>query len=287
MKLLITGASGQLGLDLLKILSQDDEFEFVGLTEKDLDITRMEEVSQCISTYKPDVVVNCAAYTNVDACEDQVDTAYRVNAIGAKYLAQATYDIGAELVQISTDYVFDGQGMVSPDGRMRHYTEFDLPNPISVYGRSKLQGEVFTRTLNPKHYIIRTAWLYGDGNNFVKTMLQLASTKREIKVVNDQTGTPTSTVDLVNIILALIKSKNYGTFHGTCQGQCTWYEFAREIFRLSRMNVNVIPCTTEEFPRRAKRPKYGVLENYMLRLTIGDPARNWKEALKEYIDGLR
>ena len=165
-------------------------------------------------------------------------------------------------------------------------TEFDTPNPQTVYGVTKLNGEKFVESLNPKHYIVRTAWLYGDGNNFVKTMINLSKTHDELKVVNDQVGTPTSALDLARVIVKLVDEKNYGLFHCTCKGVCSWYDFAVEIFRLKNINVKVIPCTTDEFPRPAKRPKFSVLRNYMLELTTGDITRDWKEAIKDYINWL-
>jgi dTDP-4-dehydrorhamnose reductase len=276
MKILITGANGQLGRELTSQYSKRNE-ELILTDVADLDITNSEAVYSIVKETKPGVIINCAAHTAVDKCETDVDNAYRINAIGAKNLAQAAYGIGAEIVQISTDYVFDGE-------RNKELTELDITNPQTVYGSSKLQGENVVRELNPKHYIIRTAWLYGDGNNFVRTMVNLSKTNSMVKVVNDQHGTPTSTVDLTRAIIKLVDEKNYGLFHGTCKGQCTWYDFAKEIFRLSGVNIDVASCSTEEFPRPAKRPKYSVLRNYMLELTTGDIFRTWEEALEEYIN---
>lgn len=279
MKILITGANGQLGRELQKQLKNENA-EVIATDVKDLDITDVKAVNKFFDEKKPDIVINCAAHTNVDKCEEQIDLAYKINAIGPKNLASASYKVGAEIVQISTDYVFSGDAK-------EPITEFDTPNPKSVYGVTKLAGENFVKTLNPKYYIVRTAWLYGDGNNFVKTMIKLGKTHDEIKVVNDQVGTPTSTVDLAKVILKLVKEKNYGTFHCTCKGICSWYDFAVEIFRLTGISVKVNPCTTEEFPRPARRPKYSVLRNYMLELTTGDITRDWKESLKEYIEILK
>ena len=279
MKILVTGANGQLGREIQKQL-KNVEADVIATDVKDLDITDVEAVNKFFDEKKPDIVINCAAHTNVDKCEEQIDLAYKINAIGPKNLASASYKSGAEIVQISTDYVFSGNAK-------EPITEFDTPNPKSVYGVTKLAGENFVKALNPKHYIVRTAWLYGDGNNFVKTMIKLGKTHDEIKVVNDQVGTPTSTVDLAKVILKLVKEKNYGTFHCTCKGICSWYDFAVEIFKLTGINVKVNPCTTEEFPRTAKRPKYSVLRNYMLELTTGDITRDWKESLKEYIGILK
>jgi dTDP-4-dehydrorhamnose reductase len=278
MKILITGANGQLGRELTKQYSNKSA-ELILTDVQDLDITKGEEVYNFVNKVKPDVIINCAAHTAVDKCESDKDNAYKINTIGPKNLAQAAYSIGAEIVQVSTDYVFNG--IVN-----KELNEFDLPDPQTIYGQSKLQGENIVKELNPKHYIIRTAWLYGDGNNFVKTMISLSKNNNELKVVNDQHGSPTSTVDLARVIIKLVEDKNYGVFHCTCNGECTWYDFAKEIFSLCKIDINVIPCSTEEFPRPAKRPQFSVLRNYMLELTTGDITRDWKEALREYIEEL-
>ncbi|MCR3759873.1 dTDP-4-dehydrorhamnose reductase [Clostridium felsineum] len=279
MKILITGANGQLGREIQKQLKGRD-VEVIPTDVQDLDITDVLAVNKFFEEKRPEVVINCAAHTAVDKCEEQYDLAYKINAIGPKNLAAAAYNVGAEIVQISTDYVFDGEAK-SP------ICEFDEENPQSAYGKTKLEGEKFVKALNPKYYIVRTAWLYGDGNNFVKTMISLGKNHDELKVVHDQVGTPTSTVDLARVVLKLVDEKNYGTFHCTCKGVCSWYDFAVEIFRLTGIDVKVNPCTTEEFPRPAKRPKYSVLRNYMLELTTGDITRDWKESLKEYIELLQ
>ena len=276
MKILITGANGQLGREVTKQYRENTNVDLILTDIEDLDIINVMVVNSFLFKNKPDVIVNCAAYTAVDKCETDVDLSYRINVIGPKNLAAAANEIGAEIVQVSTDYVFDG----TID---RHLTEFDEVNPQTVYGKTKLQGEILVRELNPKHYIVRTAWLYGDGNNFVRTMINLSKTEESIKVVNDQKGTPTSTVDLAKVIINLIENKNYGLFHVTCKGECTWYEFTKEIFRIKGIDTEVLPCTTEEFPRPAKRPKYSVLRNYMLEMTSGDITRSWQEALAEYL----
>lgn len=278
MKILITGAKGQLGRELIKQMERED-YELI-LTDVDtLDITSSLQVYEYVKKIKPHVIVNCAAHTQVDKCEEEEDKAFLINALGPKNLAQAAYAIGAEIVHISTDYVFSGD-------INKPLTEFEATNPQTVYGKTKLIGEEFVKEFNPKHYIIRTAWLYGDGNNFVKTMLALSLKNSTLKVVSDQIGTPTSTFDLAKVIIALINSKDYGTFHCTCKGQCSWYDFAQKIFELKNIEVKVVPCSTEEYPRPAKRPKYSVLRNYMLENTIGDITRPWEEALEDYLNRL-
>jgi dTDP-4-dehydrorhamnose reductase len=274
-KVLITGANGQLGHELTSQLSQKGMDLLLTDVDK-LDITSRDKVFDIVKQSRPDIIINCAAHTSVDKCETDKDNAFKINALGPKYLSQAANSIGAEIVQVSTDYVFDGEGNTP-------LTEFDHPNPQTVYGETKLYGERLVTESNPKHYIIRTAWLYGDGNNFVKTMISLSKTTKSIKVVNDQFGTPTSTVDLSKAIIKLTEEKNYGLFHGSCIGQCSWYDFAKKVFSLLNKDIEVIPCTTMEFPRPAKRPKYSVLRNYMLELTGKDEFRQWEDSLKEYI----
>jgi len=276
MKVLITGANGQLGRELTKQYEETDNVELILTDVPELDITDITKVNEFINSHKPEVIINCAAHTAVDRCETDIEMAYKINSIGPKNLASAANVIGAEIVQVSTDYVFDGEGNIE-------LTEFDEVNPQTVYGKTKLEGERFVSKLNPKHYIVRTAWLYGDGNNFVKTMIKLSETNKTLKVVNDQKGSPTSTVDLAKVIISLVGNKNYGLFHATCKGECTWYDLSKEIFRLKGIDIEVIPCTTDEFPRPAKRPKYSVLRNYMLEITTGDITRNWKDSLKEYL----
>lgn len=273
MKILVTGANGQLGREVER---QGADHKLI-LTDYDtLDITDCRAVSSFMRDVKPDAVVHCAAYTNVDGAEADFDGAFRVNVVGPQNIAAGCLETGAKMVYVSTDYVFDGQSQ-------KPYREFDKTNPQSVYGITKLQGEQIVKEIVGQHYIIRTAWLYGEGNNFVRTMLRLADSNDTLRVVHDQIGSPTSTVDLTNVIFKLLASDAYGTYHGTCQGQCSWYEFACEIFRQAGKEITVVPVTTDEFPRPAKRPAHSVLDNYMLRMTVGDPMRTWQEALTEYI----
>ena len=273
MKILVTGANGQLGREIAR---QGTDHELI-LTDYDtLNIVDGTAVASLMREVKPQAVIHCAAYTNVDGAEQDFDGAFRVNVVGAQNIAAACLETGAQMVYVSTDYVFDGK-------RSGSYREFDKPNPQSVYGITKYQGEEMVRQILGRHYIVRTAWLYGEGNNFVRTMIKLATTNDTLRVVNDQIGTPTSTLDLARVILGLLGSEAYGTYHASCQGQCSWYDFACEIFRITGKNVTVIPVTTEEFSRPAKRPVHSVLDNYMLRMTVGDPMRSWQEALEEYL----
>lgn len=273
MKILVTGANGQLGREIAR---QGHEYELV-LTDSDtLDITNGAAVMAYFRDVKPQAVVHCAAYTSVDDAETDVDRAFRVNVVGTQNIAAGCLEAGARMVYVSTDYVFDGQ-------KEEPYREFDKINPQSVYGQTKWQGEEIVRQILGRYYIVRTAWLYGDGNNFVRTMLKLAEANDTLRVVHDQMGTPTSTVDLVRVIFKLLSCNAYGTYHATCQGQCSWYEFACEIFRQIGKDIAVVPVITDEFPRPAKRPMHSVLDNYMLRMTVGDPMREWQDALREYL----
>lgn len=277
MKILITGANGQLGLELQAQLGQEpNKYKVIATDYEGLDITNLNQVKAELLLNKPDVVINCAAHTAVDKCEEDIENAYKINAIGPKNLAIACDMIGAKLVQVSTDYVFSGE---VPGARR----EDDVTGPQSIYGTSKLLGEDYVKTFCKKHFIVRTAWLYGEGSNFVRTMLKLAETNKEVNVVGDQFGSPTSTVDLAKAIIELMQTEYYGTFHGTCEGECSWYDFACKIFELKGIDIKVNKVTSEEFVRPAKRPKYSVLDNFMLKLYDMNSFRHWEEALKEYL----
>jgi len=277
MKVLITGCNGQLGLELSKQLEEcNPNYEVIKTDVHNLDITDQGQVFEIVANSKPNVIINCAAYTNVDGCEANEDAAFKVNAIGAQNLSVAAYSVGAKIVQVSTDYVFNGTG----DKPKR---EYDMVNPQSVYGGSKELGERLVRETNPRHFIIRTAWLYGEGNNFVRTMLKLSKEKQEMNVVDDQFGSPTSTVDLAKAIVKLMNTESYGTYHGTCEGSCSWNEFAKKIFEIKGINIKVNPITTEELGRLANRPKYSVLDNFMLKLLDINVFRNWEDAIAEYL----
>lgn len=275
MKILVTGANGQLGTDLMNHFSQSHD-EAHGFDVDTLDITDIEQTISAVRSLKPDAIINCAAYTNVDGCEEQADLAYKINAIGTRNLAVAANETAARLLHISTDFVFDGTAK-------KPYLEFDAVNPLSVYGKSKLAGEELVRQLCPRHYILRTAWLYGrNGNNFVKTMLKLGAEKKTLTVVDDQVGSPTFTLDLVKSIDTVLRSDAYGTYHATNNGQCSWNDFAKRIFELASLPVEVLPISTEQLARPAARPKYSVLQNFMLEAQFGHVMREWDKALGEY-----
>lgn len=289
MKILITGSKGQLGNELQDIIKSGKcdicnmpervkEYEVIALDVGDLDITSFESVKKVLEKEKPDVVINCAAATNVDGCESNVDLAFKINALGPRNLAIICEKIDAKLVQVSTDYVFSGQGI-------KALTEFDLTAPYSVYGKTKLLGESYVRDFSSKYFIVRTAWLYGKvGKNFVYTMMKLGEEKEVLNVVNDQRGNPTNANDLAYHILKLIETEEYGVYHCTGKGECSWYEFAKEIMALSNRKCKVNPCTSQEYKTPAKRPEYSSLDNMMLRATVGDGMREWKDALKSFIN---
>ena len=275
MKILITGSNGMLGHDLANAL---EGHELILTTSKTLDITDKDHTIEFICDAEPDIVINSAAYTDVDGCEENHDLAYAVNGEGVRNLAMACREIDCPLVHISTDYVFDGSATepIAEDGEI---------GPISIYGKSKLQGEEAIHEILDKYFIIRTAWLYGlNGKNFPKTMLELAESHSEITVVYDEVGTPTYTPDLAYGISELIETDRYGIYHLTNSGSCSWCEFARYIFEVAGKDVNVIPVTASEFARPAPRPSYSVLDNRNWVENGFEPLRDYKEAIKEYIE---
>jgi len=271
--ILVVGAKGMLGQDLMGVLPGDVR----GVDIEEIDITSPESVRRVLVTLRPRVVVNCAAYTDVDGCETNVELAMRVNGEGVGHLAAVTREIGALIVQVSTDYVFDGT-KGSP------YGEDDPVNPLSVYGKSKLLGEEKARE-NPDHLIVRTQWLYGHGGkNFVATMLRLAGERSEISVVDDQIGSPTWTVDLSLAISQLIENGCRGTYHAANRGTCSWFEFAKAIFAEAGVAMTVRPQTTAELGRPAPRPLYSVLCCDKLTYDTGLELEEWREALRSYLE---
>jgi len=274
MKVLVVGSNGQLGKEIARQFQS--KYELLLYDRPSLDITNPQSVESLISDTNPAIVINAAAYTNVEKAEEDEDTAFRVNALGAQNLALACKKSRAKLVHISTDYVFDGTATIP-------YEEFDAPNPLSVYGKSKLWGEKLVEQVGGEYFILRTSWLYGDGPNFVRTMLKLAEQRDHLKVVADQYGTPTYTKDLVWAIERLIQTEFYGLYNASNQGSCTWWEFACKIFALAGKSVHVEPVSTAEYPVKAERPQYSVMDNKLLRLRGLDVMRPWEEALQDYM----
>lgn len=277
MKILITGANGMLAKSVRARLKEGNELICTDVA--DLDITDEEAVMKFVEENKPEYIVNCAAFTAVDKAEEVYDLAEKINANGPGNLAKAAKAFDATLVHISTDYVFDGDLDVT-----KSYVETDAVGPVTVYGKTKLHGEEQVKANTDKYYIFRTAWLYGDGNNFVRTMLKLGNEKDEISVVADQHGSPTYAEDLANIIAEAIEKKiPYGLYHSTNQGFTTWYDFTKKIFELADIKCNVKPVTSEEFIRPAKRPKNSKLNKQKL-LDQGVTVPEWEDGLKRYLE---
>lgn len=275
MRTLIFGAKGQLGRDLSAVFR--DCSEVAGHDLPELDIADVAAVRAAVDAFTPGIVINAAAYTDVDGAEDALEVAFRVNETGARNVAEAAAQIGAPVVFYSTDYVFNG-------AKRTPYLPEDPPAPLGVYARSKAAGEAATRAANPKHFIIRTAWLYGPGgNNFVEKMLRAAAVRPELKVVAEEIGSPTHTLDLAEATLALVRTQAYGVYHAVNAGSCSRFEFAKRIVALAGLTTPVTPCTAAEFPTKAPRPVYSVLSSEKLERVSGYRLRPWEEALEHYI----
>jgi len=281
-KVAVTGANGQLGTDFCRALHN---FDVIPFTHADIEIADLASVREAMLKHKPAIIINTAAYVRVDDCEDEKEEAFQVNALGARNVAVVAQELGARLVHISTDYVFGGE--VEP--RTTPYTEFDTPIPLSIYGKSKLAGENLVRHFCLRHFIVRASGLFGvagssgKGGNFIETMLRLARERDELKVVNDQVFSPTYTRDLAQKIAQLMATEYYGIFHITSKGACSWYEFTTETLKLAGITTPVVPITSDQYPQKARRPRYSVLDNYHLRLLGMDDMRPWQEALKDYL----
>jgi dTDP-4-dehydrorhamnose reductase len=281
MKILVTGSKGQLGNHLVQnLMAKNSNDNVIGVDINNFDITDFKQADEYISDFKPDIIIHPAAYTNVEECEANQKLAYKVNAVGTQNLASIANKLDAKFVYVSTDYVFNGN-------IDKHYNEFDKINPESVYGKSKVAGEEITKSLTKKFFIVRVAWLYGlIGSNFVKTIIRIAKEKGHLDVVNDQTGSPTYAKDVAEVIVRLIETENYGIYHATNEGECTWFDFAKKIVELSNIDAVVEPTTTEKISRLAPRPVYSVLDNMMLELVLDYKMRHWEDALREYISEL-
>lgn len=291
MKILITGASGQLGTEIQRQLKNGGSAlgcvperlknaTVIATDVAELDITDRDATIAFVRRHQPDTIISCAAFTNVDGCETNPEAAFKVNAIGASNLAQAAERINARLIHVSTDYVFRGEGDKPLD-------ESERVDPKSVYGKTKALGEEYVKNFCHRYFIVRTAWLYGyAGKNFVKTIVNAGKKFGRLEVVSDQLGNPTNAEDLAHHILQLAVSHDYGVYHCTGEGVCSWYEFASEIIRLSGVDATVTPCTSAEYsakhPAAADRPAWSALENRMLACTVGNHMRDWKEALADF-----
>ncbi len=280
MKVVVTGVQGQLGYDLVKQLEAKNH-QVYGVGRKELDISDEAAVKAFIKKINPDAILHSAAYTNVDKAEEDKETAYTVNALGTKYLAEAAKKAGAKMVLVSTDYVFDGTA--TEPYEVNHPTK-----PIGAYGETKLAGEEFLKGILERYFIVRTAWVFGiNGNNFIKTMLRLAEDRDELGVVHDQVGSPTYTVDLARFIIELVESDKYGVYHATNEGVCSWYEFALEIFKQAEVEIKVNRLTSNQFPRPAARPNYSVLSKKRLIEQGFKTLPNWQDALAAYLKELK
>lgn len=277
MKILVTGYTGQLGYDVVKNgLARG--LNMIGIGSKELDISRAEDVSTYIAKVSPDAIIHCAAYTAVDKAEDDRETCRRVNVEGTRNLILAAHKLNIKFMYISTDYVFSGTGETP-------YSETDLPNPIGYYGRTKYEGEQLVKQLLSDWFIVRISWVFGlNGSNFVKTMLRLAETRKELNVVGDQYGSPTYTVDLAGLIIDMIQSNKYGIYHASNEGFCSWADFAGEIFQRNNKDIKINKIITEEFPTRAVRPKNSRMSKDKLVENGFSKLPDWKDAVKRYLD---
>ncbi len=284
MVVLVTGANGQLGQSLQYVAPNYTELQFVFCSSLELDITNLENCQQVFSNSKPNFCINAAAYTAVDKAESEPEKAHLINVMGTKNLAQVCKENNTILLHISTDFVFDGNKQIP-------YNEEDIPNPTGVYGQTKLDGEKAIQAVFDDYYIIRTSWVYSQfGNNFMKTMLRLASERDSLSVVNDQIGTPTNAVDLAEALIKIIchtersrsaKSQiNFGIYNFSNEGQCSWYDFAKKIFEINHKNIDLQPIPTSEFPTPAKRPNYSVLDKSKIKSTFGLQIKSWEDSLK-------
>ena len=277
MRVLITGSSGQLGKAVVEVFFKSG-VDVYPIPHSRLDITNRQRVEEIIRAYLPEIIINCSAFTDVDLCEKERDRAYMVNALGPKNLAILSERYNIHIIHISTDYVFDGE-KDSP------YNEFDIPNPINIYGKSKLEGEYFVERFSKRYTIVRTSWLYGDGNNFVRKIVERAKKENIVRVVDDQFGSPTYTYDVARALLSIAKGDFYGLYHCANRGVVSRFEEARFIVETLGLNAEVIPVKSKDFPTLAKRPRYTPLENYLLELEGIFYMRDWRSAMEEFLKG--
>ncbi|HEY2496804.1 MAG TPA: dTDP-4-dehydrorhamnose reductase [Candidatus Angelobacter sp.] len=282
MRVAVIGGDGQLGRDVTSAFSAAGH-AVTSLTHQDLEISSLESVHTALAASYPELVVNTAAFHHVEKCEAEPGLAFNINGIGARNLAQVTQETGAALMHISTDYVFDGC-------KNAPYIEQDATMPLNVYGNTKLSGELFVRTINPRHFVVRVSAIYGHnpcrakgGLNFVELMLKLSRERKELRVVDDEFVTPTPTIQIAQQLVALSRSSDYGLYHATCEGSCSWYEFAAAIFALTKTDVRLEPARPGEFPAKVPRPKYSVLENFALKSKSLNVFTHWKQGLEDYL----
>ena len=277
MKILVTGVKGQLGYDVVKVLESRGH-QPVGVDREEIDLMNNNMIQNFITNLKPEAIIHCAAYTAVDRAEDEVEICYQINAEAVKVMAECAKTLDIPMIYISTDYVFDGT-------KASEYVETDIPNPINVYGASKLKGEQYVQQLLEKFYIVRISWVFGiNGNNFIKTMQRLGNEQDQLNIIHDQVGSPTYTAHLAPLLVDMIETDQYGIYHATNEGYCSWYEFAAEIFKQSQLDVTLHPITTDQYKTKAKRP----LNSKMSKQKLSDYGFHrlptWQEALKNYLN---
>ncbi|HJF35397.1 MAG TPA: dTDP-4-dehydrorhamnose reductase [Clostridium perfringens] len=289
MRVLVTGINGQLGYDVVKEL-QNRNHTPIGVDREDMDLTSPEQIKECIQNVKPEVIIHCAAYTAVDAAEDNEELCRRVNALAVKDIAECAKELDIPMVYISTDYVFNGKKGIETEDKIsnkdnyKEYLENDNTNPVNIYGKTKLEGELYVRELLEKYYIVRISWVFGEnGNNFIDTMLRLSKDRSELNVIDDQIGSPTYTKDLAPLLVDMIETDKYGIYHATNDGFCSWYEFAREIFNIANIDITVNSILTSQYPTRAARPINSKMSKQKLIDNGFSTLRSWKDALKDYI----
>ena len=282
MRVAVTGANGQLGCDICEAFKANGH-DVLGLSHADIEIEDFSKSMTILQELNPDIIVNTAAKHNVDGCEEEIDEAFAVNGMGARNLAVVSNKLESKFIHISTDYVFDGR-------KREPYVESDCPLPLNVYGNSKLCGENFVRTIANRYFVVRVSAIYGEnpcrakgGMNFIQLMLHLARQGRSIRVVDDEIVSPTYTLDIATQIVELVKSEHYDVYHMTSQGSCSWYEFAEEIFRMAKVEARVAKADPDEFPTKAQRPKYSVLNNHNLKSIGLDMMPDWKDAVERYL----
>src|SRR5579872_417474 len=282
MKIAVIGANGQLGNDVVAAFTKNGD-EVVPLTHSEIELSNIDSVSTCLQRLRPEIVVNTAAMHHVENCEKEPEKAFAVNGLGTRNLALVSREIGATLTHVSTDYVFDG-------AKGNPYEESDAPNPLNVYGNTKLAGEYFVRSTVEKHFVLRTSAIYGKnpcrakgGLNFIELMLKLARERGEVRVVDSEVVTPTSTAELAQQIVVLSRKDFYGLYHATAEGSCSWYDFAAEIFALANVKVKLNAARSNEFPAKVARPTYSVLENRALKIRCLNVFRPWQAGLREYL----
>lgn len=276
MNVLVTGVKGQLGFDVVNELKKRGHTA-VGVDIEEMDITEEESVNRVIKEASPDAVIHCAAYTAVDAAEENVELCRRVNALGTEYIARVCKELDIKMMYLSTDYVFNGQGT-------RPWEPDDEREPLNVYGQTKYEGELAIEKYLTKYFTIRIAWVFGvNGKNFIKTMLNLGKSHDTVSVVNDQIGSPTYTYDLARLMVDMVETERYGRYHATNEGLCSWYEFACEIFKQAGMDVTVLPVSSDQFPSKAVRPKNSRMKKDKLAENGFTPLPSWQDALSRYL----